>query len=1617
MRGEPSDTDRRRELLAEVVRLAGKAAPGTLREDIAAYLQRYYAQVELADLVERSPQDLAGGAMSLWQFGQRRTPGETRVRVFNPGSAGEGWQSSHTIVEIVNDDMPFLVDSVTMEVNRHGLTQHLIIHPIVTVRRSADGERLGLAPIDGEAAATAAATESMIHAEVDRIIDVAEREALEADLSRVLGDVRAAVDDWQVMVARMLALADEATAAKLPLEPLVVAEGVAFLRWLVAGHFTFLGYRCSDLEVEGDQPMLRVTPGTSVGILRQPQAGSISAASVPLPPAVLEYARRPELVAVTKATTRATVHRAGYLDTISIKRFDALGKVCGEHRFIGLFTSSAYRASPLEIPVIRRKVATVIERAALPPGSAAGKALADVLEAYPRDELFQTTDEDLLRTALAILHLNDRQRFRLFVRRDPFENFVSCLVFVSRDIYTTELRRKWESVLELACNGTASDFEVNLSDWMLARVRIVVRTHTGHIPPLDVVALEARLAAISRRWTDELRVALIVAEGEAPGNASYRQFVDSFPASYRDEVTAQRAVKDIALLRKLAGESRLVLSLFQAGDDPTGRLHLKLLRPAAPIALSDSLPILERMGFRVQDERSFRLQAAEGSPVFLHDFELTIAGPGAGSNLGVDVGAIAPLVEEAFAAIFEGRVENDEFNRLTIVAKMPARDVAVFRAYAKYMRQATFALSPPFVATTLAAHPEIARLLLALFYARFDPDGGADALAREARVRSEIAAALASVADLSEDRALRQLVALIEATTRTNFWRRDASGAHRAVLSFKFDPSKVPGLPEPRPMFEIFVYAARFEGVHLRGGRVARGGLRWSDRREDFRTEVLGLMKAQVVKNVVIVPTGSKGGFVLKRPPPLTDRDAYHAEGVACYMDYLRGLLDLTDNRVGGKVVPPPDVKRHDADDPYLVVAADKGTATFSDYANEVSREYGFWLGDAFASGGSAGYDHKAMAITARGAWESTKRHFRELGVDTQAKDFSVVGIGDMSGDVFGNGMLLSKHIRLLAAFDHRHILLDPAPDPAVSFAERERLFRLPRSSWDDYDRRLVSAGGGVYPRSAKSIEISPEVKAALGIAADALTPAELISALLKSPVDLIYNGGIGTYVKASTESHAEVGDRANDEVRVNGRELHCKVFVEGGNLGCTQRGRIEYARTQGRINTDAIDNSGGVDCSDHEVNIKILLGAAIASGRLTLEQRNAQLAAMTDDVAALVLRDNYFQTQLLSVSGRIAPQLLDEQERFIRYLERDGRLNRALEFLPTDQEFAELRRARQGLTSPERAVLLAYAKIWLEEELLASILPDDPWVASVLQRYFPPALAERYAVEIATHPLRREIVATYVTNSMLNRVGSTFVHRLMEATGAPAAQVVRAYLLAREVFGMVPLWNALDAKDVTVADEDHALILFEVNRLLERGAAWFLRSRRLGDDMAATIACFAPGVDSLARALPALLDNGDRLRIDEELLRLTARGVHPELAARIVVLDALFAALDIIEEANIAERPVETVARVYFALGSKLDLPWLHERITQLPVDGHWQVLARAALEDDLAARQRALARMALAAGRTAPAPRLVASWLEVNGQGIARLGRLVGELRSTAAPDAAMLSVALGELRGLTG
>ena len=1019
------------------------------------------------------------------------------------------------------------------------------------------------------------------------------------------------------------------------------------------------------------------------------------------------------------------------------------------------------------------------------------------------------------------------------------------------------------------------------------RLHYMIYGEPGKLSERDPGEIESRLVDATRSWADDLSPALIEHHGEERGNALSRRYAGAFPAAYRADWVARSAVADINRIENLPEEGLLSISLYRPLEAAQGTLRAKLFRAGSPLALSDMLPIFENMGVEVADERPYEVKPRPGPPVWIYDFGLTYDG-----ELTAD--EVLKSFQDAFVRSWHGDVESDGYNRLVLAARLSWREIAVLRAIARYLRQAGTMFSDRYVEDALVAHPDVAGMLVELFFARFDP---ARADEREAKRLSERAEQLIdAVESLDRDRILRNFLGVVQAMLRTNFFQCDEAGSAKPHLSFKLDPASLPWLPRPRPRFEIFVYSPRVEGVHLRGGKAARGGIRWSDRREDFRTEVLGLMKAQMVKNAVIVPVGAKGGFVVKRPP--ADREALGEEVAGCFRTFIRGLLDLTDNISGGEIAPPQELVRYDEDDPYLVVAADRGTATFSDMANEVAAEYDFWLGDAFASGGSTGYDHKTMGITARGAWESVSRHFRELGHDVAEQDFTVVGIGDMSGDVFGNGMLLSRHIRLVGAFDHRHVFLDPDPDAERSFEERKRLFETPRTSWADYDESLISEGGGVFPRSAKSIRLSDQARRALDVNTQELAPHELIRALLRAPVDLLWNGGVGTYVKASGEVHAEAGDKANDHVRVDASELRCRVVGEGGNLGLTQRARVEYALEGGRVNTDAIDNSGGVDCSDHEVNIKILLDTAVDEGDLTVKQRNTLLAEMTGAVADSVLRDNYEQSETLSLAEAQAPAMLDVHARLIRFLEQNRDLDRHLEALPDEEAIAERKQDHRGLARPELAVLLAFAKIDLYDELLDSDVPEDPYLSAELADYFPDPLPERFGRRMDDHRLRREIVATQVANNVLHGGGTTFTFRLHEESGARASDISRAYAVAREVFRMREQWGQIEALDNQVEAEVQLRMLLEGRRLIERGTRWLLRNRRRPLDIAATVEHFAPGAAILYQSVPSLLGSevdGTR-KIARELERA---GVPSDLAGRVASLGSMVAALDIVDVAG----------------------------------------------------------------------------------------------------------------------
>ena len=1610
------------ELMDEVAVLARERVSGKDLDLVLAFVTGYYAGVSPDDLAERAAADLYGAAVAHFNLARRRAPGASRIRVYNPQVEQHGWQSTHTIVEIVTDDMPFLIDSVRMVLNGRGYTSHLVVHPVMRFRRGKDGRIEALLPVDEEGEGST--VEAVIRLEADRQTEQEVLDALAEEVRCALEDVRAAVEDWSGMREQLRRSIADLRSTPPRVDRDEIEETCAFLEWIENNHFTFIGFGEYRVERTGSRERYVAEPGAGLGLLRDEGGRAREAFSNLPPPRRRRDPQEPELLVLTRADIRSTVHRPSHLDYIGIRRFDANGRVAGVRRFLGLYTSAAYNRVPRDIPLLRRKASDVLQRAGYPRNSHAAKALQNIVDTFPRELLFQIPAKELFETSMGILHLQERQRIRLFVHPDRFGRFCSCIVFVPRERFTTRSRLVIQGILEETFGGTDTEFTVRLSESVLARLYFVIRVDGKCAPSYDIAELERRLRSVSRTWADDLHDALLDTFGEEHGTRLFQRYGDAFRADYRESYPARVAVLDVEKMERIE-EGGIEMTLYRPLEAGEGRLRFKLFRLGRqPVVLSDALPMLENMGLEVEDEHPSKIKRAGAPRVWLHDFGMLHAeGP------DFDPDRIDKTFRDAFARIWSGEVENDGFNRLVLRAGLGWREIVILRAYCKYLRQAGITFSEAYMQDALAANPGIAAMLVKLFQVRLDPDRQHEApdakdpkgaameqLDAVLELMTRIEAALDEVANLDEDRILRSYIGVIRATLRTNYFQRGPDGAPKPYVSFKLDPHRIPELPEPRPKYEIFVYSPRVEGVHLRGGAVARGGIRWSDRREDFRTEVLGLAKAQQVKNAVIVPVGSKGGFVPKKLPADAGREAVQEEGIACYRIFIRGLLDVTDNLAGGRVVPPARVVRHDGDDPYLVVAADKGTATFSDIANALAQEYGFWLGDAFASGGSQGYDHKGMGITARGGWESVKRHFRELGIDCQSADFTVIGIGDMGGDVFGNAMLLSRHIRLVGAFNHMHVFIDPSPDPESTFAERQRLFALPRSTWDDFDRSVLSAGGGIYPRSAKSVPLSPEAREALAIEPRSLTPNELIAAMLKAPVDLVWNGGIGTYVKSRRESHADVGDRANDIVRVNGDELRCRIVGEGGNLGLTQLGRIEFAAGGGRVNTDAIDNSGGVDCSDHEVNIKVLLNEVVSGGDMTEKQRNRLLEDMTGEVVDLVLRNNYLQTQALSVAASQASSLLEVHSRLIRRLERDGELDREIEFLPGAEEIAERLAVKGGLRTPELSVLIAYVKIRLFQRLLASTLPDEPFVVNELRAYFPSVLRDRWSGLMSAHRLAREIVGTVVANEMVNRCGITFAFRLGEETGADDADIARAYLVAREVYGMRGTWEAIEALDNMVDAAVQTSMLLEARKIVERAARWLLRNRPRPLDIARDIGHFAGGVTALRRRLRDLVADSSRAAIDAAKDRLAGRGVPEDLALEVASGNDLLSALDVVDVASSAVISVEEAASVYFTLGESLDLHWLRNRIAALPRDNRWQALSRAALRDDLHAQLSALTldSLRLDPGEASPAER-VEAWLERNRIPVARCRQILGDLASVERTDFTMLSVAMGEIRAL--
>ena len=1593
------EVQKREDFLDKVVEELAPHIPGNQLPSLREFVHLYYAMDTRQDLMDCKRRDLLGATLSFWKLIERHDPDSPIIEVHNPDYPHNGWHSTHTVIRMIHRDMPFLVDSLRMKLNERGLTIHNLRNAVIHTRRDAAWKMA----FEDESKVTAH-REAIIYVEVSRQEEEDELEQLRDQLLAVMADVARVVKDYRPIYNRVSFLADTMSGGQ-------AEEVKSFLQWLLNDNFTFLGYEeLKVVERSGKRQIIR--PSDSLlGLLRTTHHGELGQQELE-PFIERDFFEQKDWLSFSKASVRSSVHRPAYPDFITIRQFAEDGTVAGEARIVGLYTSPVYRQSPSTIPYINRKIEAIVERSALDPKSHHGKDLEQILEIFPRDELFQTSRDQLFQTVMSILRLQERKRIKLFVRQDPYGPFCSALLFVPREVYSTDLRIRMEKILCERLQAVDSEFTTYFSESVLARVHFIFKLRGRVEYDLDTITAELIQAASS--WKDEVQASLLESYGEVKGNQLVSLYAQGFSAGYKEAFTPDAAVVDVEHFEKINNDCPLSMGFYQSLDDEPGRIHFKLYHFVEPLPLADQIPIVENLGLRVLGESPYVIRRSDGQTIWIHDFLLSYQ-----EGKTVSIQKVDGIFKETFEKVWFNETENDQFNLLVLAAGMNWRQVAMLRAYARYMKQIRMGLSQGYIAETLCNNIALTRMLVELFEVRFNPDlalSKTQRLARQQQIQQTILEALDEVTVLSEDRIIRRYQSVIAATLRTNFYQPDNLGKPRSYISYKLAPGDIQDIPKPVPLYEIFVYSPRVEGVHLRGGKVARGGLRWSDRVEDYRTEILGLVKAQQVKNALIVPVGAKGGFVAKQMPAGAGREETLAEAITCYKTFICALLDVTDNLVETEVVHPERVVYYDDDDTYLVVAADKGTATFSDIANEVAGEYDFWLGDAFASGGSAGYDHKKMGITAKGAWVSVQRHFREKGINTQTDTISAIGIGDMAGDVFGNGMLSSESIAMVAAFNHQHIFIDPEPDPAVGFKERQRLFELPRSSWQDYDSSLISEGGGLFSRHAKSIPISAQMKERFDIKAGRLTPNELIRSLLRAPVDLIWNGGIGTYVKAINESHADVGDKANDPLRINGCELRAKVIGEGGNLGFSQLGRVEFGLQGGAMNTDFIDNSGGVDCSDHEVNIKILLNDVVTNGDMTLKQRNALLEAMTDEVSALVLKNNYRQTQAISLAESEARYRMDEYRRFIEKLESSGKLDRSIEFLPDNEALAERSGAGLGLTRPELSLLISYSKANLKEALINSDVIDEAYLSEELNTSFPDVLVDMFPEDVKRHRLRREIIATQIANHMIDMMGITFVHRVRHTTGASAPEIARAFLVSRDVFCVDGYWQQIESLDYQLTSAMQQQMMFSLIKLVRRASRWFIRLKRQELVASDCVDHFGPKISTFIDTFTDHLSEDEQQSLNNRVMQMVDNNIPEDLARVVCGQRYLLSSLPIIHAADQTGKPVEQVARTYFAVGERLDLNWYSQELGNLDVTNHWQSLARDSIRDELTWQQRALT-VALLQSTDSwnDLDQQLDAWMMQNHALITRWQDMLSEIRNASVIEMAMFTVANRELMDL--
>lgn len=1566
------------------------------QQTLEKFIQSIFRDVAVTDLSLISLTDLAGMTVSLWRETQKWKGNQAKVRVFNPDVEQDEWQSAHTVLTVLCRNTPFVIDTLKLIINEQNMKLHRLYYGEMATLRDKNGKLISLTQEN--------VNELLLYFEIDQTSSKVEREQIACKIQVALENVALVVDDFSALKNTLKEAIEVSKTDNLKTFIDNLKEQQTYLSWMLKDHFTFLG--CDQFRVENGQ--IKALPGSQLGLLKRPDFMNKVYHFESL-----QALKEPTFVQFSKASQRAMVHRRAYPDAVYIKRYNAAGELISGFRFIGLYTSSVYSGTPVDIPIIRNKLANMLTQSGYSHGGHYYKELSQILYTYPIEELLLCDENELLQNVIEVLHAQERKDLKLFLRMDGNNQFVVAILYVPRDVYNTKVRLDFEELICRTLEVTDRDFQTYLSESNLARLRLVLRLKSPLASPLEVQTIQDRMRQLTKLWSDELQESLIENFGEERGIKLTRKYHSAFPPSYQDSFSPRVAVADIERIESIYSDKERSMTLrFYRSMEPNGsELKLKLFHQDGALLLSDLIPILENLGLKVAEEYPFKVTPDKEKSFWLYDFTLIYS-----QVYDFNPATYHDVFADAFLSIWYGHAENDPFNKLILGTGLAWRDIAMLRAYAKYLKQLRFVFSQYAIAKTLLDHSLLVKEMVTLFKLRFDPSKVID-LDKQKKLEEKILTSLNDVTNLNEDRVLRQYVELIMATVRTNYFQK-FGGKNNPYISFKFDHSKITEIPLPRLNVEIFVYSPRIEGVHLRGGKVARGGIRWSDRREDYRTEILGLVKAQQVKNAVIVPVGAKGGFVAKKLHPSMDRERFMKEGISSYKLFVSALLDLSDNLDQGKVIAPIDVVRYDTDDPYFVVAADKGTATFSDFANELAVARNFWLNDAFASGGSNGYDHKAMGITARGAWISVQRHFRELGIDVQQQPVSVIGIGDMGGDVFGNGMLSSHVISLLGAFNHLHIFIDPEPkDLQACFTERKRLFNTPGTGWNDYNQALISAGGGVFERKAKSITVSPEMAKRFAIAQKKVTPNELITLLLKAQVDLLWNGGIGTYVKASTQSHADVGDKANDLLRVNANQLRCRVIGEGGNLGVTQLARIEYSLNGGLCFTDAIDNAGGVNCSDLEVNIKILLDKLVSAGDLTVKQRNLWLVNMTDQVAQIVLKNNYRQAQSISLSYFEGYKRIEEYRRLICNLEEKGKLNRALEFIPTEDLLNERKNSHLGLTRPCIAVMLAYAKNEMKEALANAHVSDDPCLIKEAEKMFPGTLVKQYKNEVHQHPLVNEIVATQISNDIFNCMGATFVHRLMASAGCSFLNICKAWVAAREIFSMLPIMEEIEALDNQVTADLQCDLMLRLKRMVRHGTRWILRNHRTDLDIGLLIAQYQQPIRMLAEQFDTILSGTSVIHRQQEIAALIAANIPEKLAHSLASVDQVYAMLAVISVAAKVQIEPQLAVQAYFHSGENLKLFDVTKQLNLLPVDNNWQSLAREAMHDDLEWQQMRITKsiLEMAKGGTDISEAYV-QWHSSNHILYERWQRMADALMAVSTPEYSMCQVALRELLDLS-